>query len=412
MVRAPSLDPRRQVLREAFTPTRPQRSAKRFVGRRAELDRILRALEDDRAHIVLYAERGRGKTSLANLVAEAARGAGHMVGRYTCAADSDFDAIIRGLVRDLPPALLGVPAVPKGDLEGCEAALPPEQLQPRNVLALPGRLTGGHLVLMVDEFDRVLDVPTRTRLADTLKYISDRSSPISFVIIGVSDSLEQLLGRHPSIQRSVTGVPLPLLSDAEIGDIVERGAAEAGLEFPPDARFCIVALARGVPYIAQVLALRAGQAALERNATVITGLDLEAAIACAVAEADPRVVNIYEKLTESGRNHLMVALLRSIAGGAQDEFGHFSIQSEPGGGIRAAGIPVDPVLWGRLLKTGTVRPCVSAGPDSFTFCEATLGHYVLLRSVWDSIGNVSKPRRDAYAKPSHDSCGPSASNSK
>ena len=29
--------------------------------------------------------------------------------------------------------------------------------QSKDVLALPGRLTGRHLVLMVDEFDRVLD---------------------------------------------------------------------------------------------------------------------------------------------------------------------------------------------------------------------------------------------------------------
>ena len=377
----PSADLRRQVLREAFTPTRPQRSAKRFVGRAAQLERILRALDDERAHVVLYAEHGRGKTSLANLVAASARHAGHMVARFTCAAESDFDAIIRGLARDLPAPLLAVPAVTGEELEGCEAALPQKRLQPRDLVTLPGRLAGSRLILIVDEFDRVSDEVTRTRIADSIKQASDSYVPVSFVIVGVSDSLEQLLGRHPSIQRSVVAVPLPLLSEAEIEDIVERGGAEAGLDFPPDVRRCIAGLARGVPYAAHVLALRASQAALERDAAVVDGADLRAAIAGAVAEAAPRVVGMYEMLTEGGRDGEMVQLLRMIGAGRQNAFGQFLARPIPEDGIRVAGRVTRRRLWLRLLEANVVRACVSAEPDLFTFSEATFGHYVLLRDV-------------------------------
>src|SRR5438270_609781 len=86
-----------QVLRDAFTPTRPQRIFRRVAGRKAELLRVFRAIAQERAHVVLYGERGRGKTSLVNVVASAARTSGYMVARYACAADSDFDAIVRGL---------------------------------------------------------------------------------------------------------------------------------------------------------------------------------------------------------------------------------------------------------------------------------------------------------------------------
>jgi Cdc6-like AAA superfamily ATPase len=374
----------REALREAFTPSRPQRGGKRLVGRRPQLARILRALVEERSHVVLYAERGRGKTSLANLVAETLRGAGHMVARYACAADSDFDSIIRGLARDLPGPLLATPAVPIDGLEGCEAALPHGHVQPRDVVALPSRLTGRQLVLMVDEFDRILDGATRTRLADTIKQVSDRGVPLAFVIIGVSDSLDQLLGRHPSIQRNVAGVPLPLLTTAEIETILERGAAEAGLHFSPLVREAIAILARGVPYIAQLLALRAGQAALERGTVEVVGHDIDAAIARAVEEADPRVVALYESLTARGRDQDVVAALRSMAFGQLDEFGRFRVEVEPGGDesvLSVAGAPVATALFTRLVEAEVVRACAGGTPDLFTFNDAMLPHYVLLRAL-------------------------------
>jgi AAA domain len=385
-------DTRRQALREAFTPMRPQRSLRRFVGRRAQFARILQAIEEDQAHVVLYAERGRGKTSLANLVADAARNADHMVARYACTAESDFDAIARGLARDLPRPLLGAPVVGEAGLQGCEAALPAGRLQPGDVTALPSRVMG-RLLLVVDEFDRVQDEATRTRLADTIKMASDCGAPLSFLVVGVSDSLEQLLGRHPSIQRNVVGVPLPLLPDAEIDSLVERGGREVGLVFPPEARSCIASLARGGPYIAQLLALRAGQAALARQATEVSPRDLRAAIQRVVEEADPRVVALHETLTAGGRAPEMTAMLRGIAAGTQNGFGQFLVETLPEGGLRVAGVGADPVLWSRLLDAGAVRACVGAGSNVFTFEEAALGPYILLRAARDGVedGAASEP---------------------
>lgn len=383
-------DPRRHALREAFTPMRPQRSLRRFVGRRAQFARILQAIEEDQAHVVLYAERGRGKTSLANLVADAARGADHMVARYACTAESDFDAIVRGLARDLPQPLLGMHSPEEAGPQGCEAALPPGRLQPSDVTALPSRLMG-RLLFVVDEFDRVQDEATRTRLADTIKMASDCGAPLSFLVVGVSDSLEQLLGRHPSIQRNVVGVPLPLLPDAEIDGLVERGGREVGLVFPSPVRERIVSLARGGPYVAQLLALRAGQAALGRRVTEVSGRDLRAAIQRVVEEADPRVVALHETLTEGGRAPDMAALLRGIAAGTRNEFGHFLARPTPNQGLSVAGVDADPALWSRLLDAGAVRACVGAGPDVFTFGEAALEPYILLRAARDEAESAPQP---------------------
>jgi hypothetical protein len=340
---APPGVPREQpgvmALRDAFTPTRPQRSFRRLAGRKTELLRMLQAISENRAHVVLFGDRGRGKTSLVNLVAAAARSSGYMVGRYSCSCDSEFEVIMRGLARDLPNSLLAVPAVDEPSLEGCEAALPRAWLQPRDIVCFPGRLTGGHLLLIIDEFDRVTDGPTRTRLADTIKQVSDRGAPLSFLIVGVSDSLEELLGRHPSIQRNVVGVPLPLLSDAEANEILELGSRDAQLEYPQPVRQAIIGLARGVPYIVQLLGLHAGEQALRRDAVAVSHADLRSALEQAAAEMDPRISVIYEELTQGGIDSGMRDLLFTITVSHHDRFARFLVH-DVGGELRMAGQPV------------------------------------------------------------------------
>jgi type II secretory pathway predicted ATPase ExeA len=385
-------------LRDAFTPTRPQRTARRLAGRETELLRIFRAIGLERAHVVLYGERGRGKTSLVNLVAAAARRTGFMVGRHACSFDSTFDDIVRGLARDLPASLLANPAVADPNLEGCEAALPAGRVQPRDVVALPGRLIGPRLLLIADEFDRVQDSATRTLFADTVKQVSDRGVPLSFIIVGVADSLEELLGRHPSIQRNILGLPLPLLPDEQIAHILVQGGAEAGVAFDAQACAAIAAVARGVPYIAQLLGLHAATEALQAGSRSVRRADVLAACARAVEEADPRAAGVYEELTRGGRDRALQAVLTQVARAAQDRFGRFTaIDSEQAGVVRLGDASVKRDAWAMLRTAGAIRPCPNAGPDIFTFADPLLPHYILLRAVLDEAAQA--PVRSAAPSP-------------
>jgi hypothetical protein len=384
------------ALREAFTPTRPQRSRKRLAGRTPELRRIFHAITQERAHVVLYGERGRGKTSLVNLVASAARSSGYMVARYSCAFDSDFEEIMRGLARDLPRSLLVVPAMDDVLGDGCDAALPRAKLYPRDVALLPGRLAGGHLLLIVDEFDRVTDALTRTRFADTIKQISDRGASLSFMLVGVSDSLEELLGRHPSIQRNVVGVPIPLLSETQVDEIIEIGSRNARLDFPPDVRRVVTEMARGVPYIVHLLCLHGGERALRRGANTVNQEDMLGAIQQSVLEIDPRVAVLYASLTQGDEDIAMVHLLQEIAGGRQDRFGRFSVQ-ETATEMIVAGRSVPHHDWQRLIETDTLRACKGVGFGVYTFAEPMLPHYVLLRAVSDGLSRARRKEADVLS---------------
>ena len=203
---------------------------------------------------------------------------------------------------------------------------------------------------------------------------------MSFMAIGVSDSAEELLGRHPSIQRCVARIRLPLLPTGAVEHIVAQGAAFAGLYFPNAARSSIAELARGVPYVAQLLSLRAGQSALQGQRLDVRGGDLITAIIAAVAEADPRVTSLYRTLTASESDTAVMRLLRSAAVGHQDEFGRFTVRYE-GPLLRVAGAAADPGAWQRVIDTGAIRPGHGDDAGRFTFSEPMLPHLVMQRAV-------------------------------
>ncbi len=367
---------------DVFTPSQPK-TGRRLVGRETELQRILQALQQDRAHVVLYAERGRGKTSLSNVVVETLRRKGVIVARHICEAGTTFDTMMRGLMADLPNNLLAASAQPGSEDqdEGCVAALPPSEIRPRDIVALPQRLACRSLVCVLDEFDRVEDPFARTKLADTIKQLSDRDVPLLFLIVGVSRDLDHILGQHPSIQRSVAGVHLPLFSDRDIAQIIVRGGRETGFEFPPAAVVRITVLSRGMPYIAQLLGLRLTQAATMRGGTVISDEDFASAVGRMVEDAPNRVAALYSQLTDHSTNSEMVLSLRRVATAPQDSWGRLR-SMEVENGVMLADRMIPKACWDRLRAAEVLQPDMP-GSGLYSFAERGLMHHALLLAARD-----------------------------
>ena len=376
---------------EVFTPTQPRSGRRRLVGRRVELLHILQALREEQAHVVLYAERGRGKTSLANLVIEALRRTGSTVARQTCDSDTTFDELMRGLLRDLPSSLLGAPAAGRqdgppssGGGAGCVDVLPAGVLRPSDILTLPQRLDCRDLIFVIDEFDRVMDMTTRTRLADTIKQLSDRRLPLLFMVVGVSDTLEQIIGQHPSIQRNVVGVHLPLFSDEEVGRLVVDGGRAAGLSFPDALVNCVLWVSRGMPYMAQLLGLRLAQAATARGDSIVSQADFKTAVHRLVLAAPSHVSDLYTDLTRQETDVEMMVALRRVASAPQDQFGRLQIFGSTDGSVTVAGSRIPLAIWDRL-QARDVLQAMGTGTDLFTFRERGLMHHVLLLTAHDVV---------------------------
>ena len=387
----PRIEPRLRP-GEVFTPTQPKSGRRQIVGRKEELGRILEALREERAHVVLYTDRGRGKTTLANLVVETLRQGGTIVARHTCEAGSTFDSLMRGLMRDLPRSLLAG-SDPAGEGEGCEAALPPHETRPRDVVALMSRLTCRTLVCVVDEFDRIETADARTRLADTIKQLSDQAVPLAFMIVGVAENLEQIIGQHPSIQRNLVAVQLPLLSEAEVAEVIEKGARDTGIAFAPAAIDRIVALACGSPYMAQLVGLRMVQAATRRGSPSVAEEDFYAAARSFLQEAPARHRSLRASLTAGGMDAEMVQGLLALAAAPQDQHGQLRAVPSFRDGVTLAPTPgasssapvhINAERWGRILAAGIVRPTGEFA--QYVFTDRSFMHHLLLLGLQPDSG--------------------------
>lgn len=349
-----------------------------LTGRLGEMETIVQGLIEDKAHVVLYSERGRGKTSLANVIIEALRRNGLTVVRYQCEASSTFDSCIRGLVRNVPASLLTSP-IRLEVMEGCEAALPATPVRPEDVLGLLPRLRLQSLICVIDEFDRVTDAQTRTILADAVKQLSDRGVALLFMIIGVSENLEQLVGQHPSIQRNLVAVPLPLMSDDDIAAVLTKGSGVAGLTFAPGIVATIVILAHGLPYVAQLLGLRVAQLATKRGGREIEYRDLAAAAARLLGETPPSILRRYDEVTFQNGDDTLVTALEQAACAKQDKWGEIVV-SEVGDAVIVGGRRIPASSWAWLRELGVVRT-QNERSNRFLFAEPGLVLYVLLRSI-------------------------------
>ena len=316
------------ALREAFTPTRPKQLGAQFAGRHAPMQRIISAIEEERAHVVLYGERGSGKTSLANMIAAQAEQAGYFVVRFACSTELSFEDIFRSFLRRIPATFLagGVGATNRAGIANFEELVPPGEIGIAELVAVLARLHERHVILVIDEYDRVTNELTKNKLAELIKNMSDASAPVTLLLIGVAEDVDDLLGKHPSLQRTLVTVPLPLMTPAEIEAIIVGGEQKSGRRFAPFVRQRIVELSQGLPYHAQLLCLFAARSALRRRSTEVEREDLRYAVARAAEEAEGRAKEAYALAVASAQGGTAFKdVLFAAARCRSDAFGTFSV---------------------------------------------------------------------------------------
>lgn len=331
-----------QALREAFTPTRPKQEVNGlFVGRLNTLRRIIAAIEEERAHVVLHGDRGRGKTSLANAVERIAGQAGYLTVKMTCSAELGFEDMFRSLLRRVPAnfqrGAANSPFAAGRSSGGFDARLPSGPFSVTQLADVLDGIAGTHVMFVLDEYDRVLSEDVKNKLAELIKNLTDNGSPVTLFVIGVAETVDQLLGKHPSIQRSLVAVHLPPMTDREIERIVLVGAEAAGLTFAPEVRQKIVAFSKGLPYYAQLLSLHAARGAVARGARNVEREDLADALRRCAAEAERSLVEAYHRVIGPEENGTVADVLYLAAQAPFDEFGSFRAADVPAVPLRPGG---------------------------------------------------------------------------
>jgi len=264
--------------------------------------------------VLLYGERGVGKTSLANLLVPLLRFDGESDStapisvRINCTTQDNFRSIWTKVFREMR-----MPVPPEWE----HSRPDPDDLRWTLSDLSPSRL------IVLDEFDRIEDDETLSLMADTIKALSDHHAVSKLVIVGVADSIDQLIGEHESVQRAVEEVHMPRMSQPELEEIIEEGLATAEMTIAPKAKMQIARLAEGLPHYTHLLTLHAGQHAVLDDRSEVENSDVDRAVKEAVERHS--LLRDYQMAIQSPRpDNLFSRVLAACALAEKNRLGYFT----------------------------------------------------------------------------------------
>jgi Cdc6-like AAA superfamily ATPase len=301
-----------QRLSSVFTPGAPISNRDLFAGRLEQVLQVTSALNQPGKHVVLHGERGVGKTSLANLLSQflvpIAGDERVPSARVNCTTQDTFKSIWTKVARDLR---LSVP-------EEWSYQTP----DPDEVRFLLSAVKPPSIVIL-DEYDRVEDDDSLSLMADTIKALSDHIVETKVVIVGVADSIDQLIGEHESVQRAIDEVLMPRMSEPELFDVIDNGLKIVGMKIDIKARSRIARLAEGLPHYVHLLTLNAAQRAVLDDRKKISVEDANEAIKRVVERHS--LLREYQTAIQSPRpDNLFSRVLASCALAEKNRLGYFT----------------------------------------------------------------------------------------
>lgn len=248
-------------------------------------------------------------------------------------------------------------------------------------------------IFIIDEYDRVQDPATHVKMADTIKYLSDYSAKATVVIVGVARDVKGLFGGHPSIERNVRQLPVPMMSHQELAQIFDKRLPELGMTMEKGSQETLIRLAQGLPGYTHLLGQNATRNSIKRKSLNIAMEDLNASMYRSIEACDEKIKELYDRAfrsTKPSNQYRQVLLACALAG--IDGRGYFSAKNvqEPFSRImkKELGIPhfarhltefCSLERGPPLLKEGRQRSFV------YRFSDALLRPYVVIKGMQDKM---------------------------
>jgi energy-coupling factor transporter ATP-binding protein EcfA2 len=313
---------------QVFTPGAPVTRADLFAKRGDRMEDLVEVIGQRGQHAVVYGERGVGKTSFVTVMADVYSKV-FLSGRVTCASGEDFSTIMRHLfgsiLVDTEKPEAGFTLRTKHQLAPATALINESEISPDGVRrALAALSSQEAVVVLVDEFDRITDSATQRKFADTLKSLSDYVVNATVVLVGVADTVVELIAEHESVSRALTEIHMPRMEPDELGETIDRALASLGMQIELDAKARIIGLSRGLPSYTHRLGLYAAKEAIRERRYKIILADIEVCIRETIDKVQEYVSSMYHKATWSSRRTNYEQVLLACALAPVDEKGYFA----------------------------------------------------------------------------------------
>lgn len=367
--------------------------AELYAGRAAEIRRMMEAVRDSAKHIVLYGERGIGKTSISNTF-WAHQDTVHppvITARVQAYPTDDFEALWRRSLEELSVAGQQF----KYEISADYDVITPDVIR-RELQHLRRHLP---IILVIDEFDMLKSKEARELTANLLKSLHDHGVNVTVLLIGVAEDIGELVANHQSLRRVLLGIRLERMNAAELNEILDKRLRLTPLTITGDVRSAIVALSCGLPYYVQILGRFSTQNAIKNHRTQIVIEDVEAAMQRFVAESGQSFSDDYYRAVESKQaRNIFRDVILACALARADGAGFFSTSDI----IEAISL----LKPDRLYKPAHVQPhlaqfitdkrgnvLIRRGIESrhrYRFSDATMQPYVIMKAITDGEENLRR----------------------
>lgn len=270
-----------------------------FAGRLPEVTKMLRTVMERSRHVVLFGERGVGKTSLSNIFWKRYGRTlqSFIVARVQCGPHDDFSSLWVRALEELKATGIARDRADYVQFDTNYSSITPSQirreLQKINPNALP--------IIIFDEYDKVVDRDTKILTANLIKELYDFTVHTTIILVGVAENISQLIEDHASIGRALVDVPLSRMSEKELQEIIRQRVKQTPMTFSNDAVWTIVILSRGLPFFTQTLSKLAALNAIENRRLNVSNLDVDAAMKRFIEDTAVSFRDAYRAATQTNQ---------------------------------------------------------------------------------------------------------------
>ena len=293
-----------------------------FAGRATEVQRTLEAVFARSKHVVLFGERGVGKTSLSNIFWKRFNKMtrSFVVARVQAGPHDNFTTLWLRAIEELRAA--GT-ALEKSEFEAIRTDF--ESLTPTDIRRELQKCGANSIpIIIIDEYNEVVDKGAKLLTANLIKEFYDFSITTTVILVGVSENLSDLIGDHASAARAIVEIPLNRMSEGELKEIIQKRAGRTVMSFSGDAMWTIIILSRGLPYFTQTLSKHAALHAIADRRIEVTNSDVESSMGNFIQNSETLFKDAYREATRSNQENYFQQSLLACALAKTDDDGFFT----------------------------------------------------------------------------------------
>ena len=311
---------------ELFTPSSPVGTAELFAGRQKQINKLLDVVSERGRHAIIYGEPGVGKTSIAQIlrmVVPVKSSTVRYIRRPVFSSDT-FSSIWLDIFREIKFVVefdkSGPVEISLYDLYDQGGVKPIDVVRELSAFSendIP--------IIVIDEYNLINDDKTSRLMAETIKALSDASVKATIFIVGISDSVGELVSGHESIIRCSEEILMPRMEPEETRDIIEGRVRRLGMTIHGDAKWKAINLTKGLPAFAHGLGKGAALSAIQKRRLDITEADVDKAIDDILNSSQNTLKADYELATHSNQERARFRqILMACALAQSDEIGYFT----------------------------------------------------------------------------------------